>query len=391
MSYSRLSRGTSGLVYLRVKIIVPQTLLQASGSIDHQFPPFFCNKEVSIEQLTQNMQRLGNELRKSKKSKLLLSTLEADGIVVISPLLQYYLSRGYEVVKIYEAIQLTGKYAFTRLGEDIYRLRREAEANDTLKLRANTYKLAANSCYGKTVEQKRNHRTVTFEDFQRTQKKINNRYCANIEEIDDNAYEVTCVKRKILMNSPKIIGVFILGYAKLWLLQFAHMISNFLEDKDFNFMLTDTDSLMIELSSEKGDLDSLVKPNKKKEWLATKWNFFPKDTSVAKRPGLFKVEFCGTACVALSPKCYIIIDQSADGDVISQKVSHKGCSKRTNKLRFDQYKNVLFNRVEHIGENRGFKRTSDGKVYQYCQKKVALTPFYMKRLVCDDWIHTNTD
>ncbi len=258
---------------LRVKIRVPTG--EDEETIHHQFPPFFCNKEVTAEMLSPQMQQLGNRLHKTQKARMLVSCLEADEFMVISPLLKYYLDCGFVVDQIYEAIQCTPKLPFHSLGEDIYRQRRLAEQDDSLKLKADSIKLAGNSAYGKCIEQKKNHRQVRFLNTADANKHTTKYNCTGIIALDVDTYEVSSHKTQIQMDTPKIVGAFILGYAKLHMLQFAHLIARYLEDCDFAFMGMDTDSLIVELPTPNGDLDSLVKPALRKSWRQEKSNFFP--------------------------------------------------------------------------------------------------------------------
>ena len=105
-----------------------------------------------------------------------------------------------------------------------------------------------------------------------------------------------------------------------------------------------------------------------------------------RRHGIFKIEFLGTRIVALSAKTYCAQDQVSG----TTKAASKGISKRMNNLNFEQYHDALSNCEEKIGENRGFKRTKEGEVYMYKQKKVALSPYYIKRLVDENMIDTKT-
>ena len=376
---------------LRVQIQVPNHLLGTDeNSIFHQFPPFFLNDTVKIDMLPENVQRIAKQF-KVKERRLLLSCLEADRFVVISPLLKYYLDLGFIVSKIYEACQFLPKIVFKTLGEEIYHLRLKAESDNSLKLKAETIKLAANACYGKTVEQVKRHRDVHFIPSSDCLKSAQEPRFCNYDEVTEHVFEVIMKKKRLYMKSPKIIGVFILGYAKMHLLQFAYTIGKFVADRDFAYMLTDTDSLMVALSIPKGDIDGLIKPNLRSEWFSTARNmFFPENESPAlmRKFGLFKTEFCGTGCVALNSKTYIVIDKDDDNEIVDQKVSHKGVSKRLNQLMFQDYLSVLQNEETVSSVNTGFKRNADGRVFQYETKKNALSPLYMKRIVLDDNVHT---
>ena len=168
------------------------------------------------------------------------------------------------------------------------------------------------------------------------------------------------------------------------MLKFAYTIGEFVADSDFAFTHMDTDSLGIELAGP--DLDGLIIPHKREQWLAIRDTIFPKNDSFNRWPGLFKVEFEGTGIVALTAKTYI----AENSENSSMKLSHKGASKTTNSFTMSDYLSALFDDEEVQATNRGFKRTMDGRVLQYSQNKVGLTPYYVKRTVMDDKINTKT-
>ena len=211
----------------------------------------------------------------------------------------------------------------------------------------------------------------------------------NFDILSDEVTEIARFKTWCREDIPRTLAVFILGYAKLQLLKFAYALMDFCCDSDWSPIVIDTDSLCIEMSVASGNVDDIIKDRLKSEWDKVRHNYFPSsdDHAEQKRHGIFKVEFEGTHIVALSAKSYCVKNENTE----SSKIASKGISKRLNNLNFELFKKVLFEEHEHIGENRGFKRTKDGKVFLYRQKKVAVSPYYIKRLVDDDnMIETST-
>lgn len=207
------------------------------------------------------------------------------------------------------------------------------------------------------------------------------------ELLGEDLAEVSENPALVFDDTPKVIGVFIVGYAKLQLLRFAYMLMDFCDEKDWSPVLCDTDSLCLELSVANGDLDAIIRPDKWEEWLKVRSQFLPSNLEVReqRRHGIFKVETLGDAVVALSAKSYAI--RMPGGGV---KTAAKGISKRLNDLSYQEYADVLNNSTEKSGVNRGFRRTPQGELYQYRQEKVALSSFYAKRLVADDNVNTRT-
>jgi len=85
--------------------------------------------------------------------------------------------------------------------------------------------------------------------------------------------------------------------------------------------------------------------------------------------------------VGLNSKSYYV-----QGDGGKSKHSAKGCQKRS-RLNLDNYKKVLETSEPCQVENMGF-RSYRGRVFTYKQTKLGLTPFYVKRIVCEDGVST---
>lgn len=372
---------------LEVDINVPDSLKETYDV----FPPFFCHKDISAEILSPAMQEMIKKLDKPSKPGIrLVSALEAENFVIISPLLQFYLQRGFLVTRVHQAIEFTPQVAFLRLGEEIHSLRCAADQDPKLKIQAETVKLAGNSIYGKTCERKDRHTSISYVGKEEFTSKLESSRLKSFECIGEHeeVMEVQEYYRMIQEDTPRSIGAFILGYAKLQILRFAYMLMDFCDERDWSPILMDTDSLMLELSVPNGDIDAIIRPEKREEWAKVRKDFLPcsQELSEQKRHGIFKMEFLGDIVVALGAKCYSIHNK-ADGKT---KTAAKGISKRHNQLDIDVFKDVLMQNTELRGKNVGFRKTNTGGLFQYQQEKVALTSVYCKRYVCDDFINTKT-
>ena len=99
-----------------------------------------------------------------------------------------------------------------------------------------------------------------------------------------------------------------------------------------------------------------------------------------RKPGLFKVEWSGDGFVGLCSKTYYCFGAT-------DKYSTKGLSKRHNTINKDAFLEVLANRRNGSGKNRGF-RVNHSSVLTYVQERAALANFYAKRVVYADGVST---
>ena len=67
---------------------------------------------------------------------------------------------------------------------------------------------------------KEKHTTTSFCNLQKVSKKINDPYFKDLEELDDNSFEVTAGKHKIIMDTPIQICCAVYQLAKLRMLEF---------------------------------------------------------------------------------------------------------------------------------------------------------------------------
>ena len=158
---------------------------------------------------------------------------------------------------------------------------------------------------------KEKHITTSFCGLNKVSKRINDPHFKDLEELDDNRFEVMAGKHKIIMDTPIQIGCAVYQLAKLCMLEFYYdCIDKYVDHSDFAWMEMDTDSAYLALSTDK--LDDVIKPNMKNEFEQDKYNWFPNETTKELKaynkcmPGLFKVEFEGNSMYALCSKLYFV-------------------------------------------------------------------------------------
>ncbi len=228
---------------------------------------------------------------------------------------------------------------------------------------------------------------------------VNNRTFRRLVSLPNNLYEIQHAKAKIVHDIPSYLAFFVLNAAKLHLLRYHYdFVATYLQRNCWETCYVDTDSHYIACSA--GSLGEIVKPEMK-EALNDMLNneckhreefeaphFLPRTCCTAhatfdsKTPGVFHTEVTGSKFIGLCSKSYVV--QTCDNSI---KYSAKGCQKRHIQNVLDIFENVLQNSVAHGVTNKGF-RVHKNSVKTYEQRKRGFTPFYCKRVVQEDLIHT---
>lgn len=139
-------------------------------------------------------------------------------------------------------------------------------------------------------------------------------------------FELNLYKKKIKCDLPIQIGFFAFTYVKLCTLEFYyHYMDSYLDRWNSQYLEMDTDSAYMSLAGD--SLEELVKPEKKEEFTATKYQWFPRHDIPGNaafdkcKPGLFRVEWKGDGYAGLNSATHCC------WDVESNKASCKGISK----------------------------------------------------------------
>jgi len=346
----------------------------------NEFPLIFKNIEIKYNHLTENMKKLQTE---NFSTKTLISSFYGKKILLYTPLLKFYLRQGLIITKIYQIFKTGCDTPFKNYVQEICNARREGDKDKNKAIIAETMKLLGNSSFGRCILDKTKfNKTFYTNDETKIMKNIYDPYFKDINEIN-NSCEIIKNHKKIHMDTPIHIGKAIFDLAKLRMLEFVYdFLHEYVDYNDYQFIEMDTDSLYMSISAEK--FDDIIKPEKKEQYEREKHKWFVFDDYSKRTPCLFKEEFIGDGMIALNSKCYICYDEKTD----KIKLSSKGVSK-SNKLTFEDYKKVLFNKKNKKVINRGF-RTKDNQIQSYESRKVGLTPFYCKRVLLDDGITTTT-
>ena len=387
--------------FVKVDIHVPEHLIAKFS----EFPPLFKNVEIKLEDIGDHMRAFCESIgRKSGVKRSLISSMHAEGIILLTPLLKWYLEQGLEVTRVYYIISYNGKECFNWFTKSVCADRLAADLGGAeLKMKGEASKLMGNAGYGHTMMNKAKHTQTSFAKEKNLQNHTKNPLMKNYDELNENVYEVEKAKRKVVHDMPLQIGLAVYSYAKLRMLEFWKMLNDNLVNDFYQFMEMDTDSLYIALARD--TLDECVKPERRAEWKDVKEKWFPSEDTKTRikfrgqwitwkqydyrTPGKFKLEYDGVGMGCLNSKTYIIwgqVDKKTGLD--KPKCSSKGSQQKRNSLTKEDFENVVTTQEPHNVENSGFVRDKNDVINTYTQTKKGLTYFYPKREVLADGVST---
>ena len=378
-----------------------------------EFPPIFKNTQINRTDIGRFMASYCEKNNVLKKpSRMLISSFYADKILLITPLLKYYLELGLNVTKIHTVIEFPDHQpCFQEFADKCSDARRLGDKSEDNSIISSTFKLLGNSAYGRVCMNKAKQTKTMYADAAFATHLINSHLFKKCSKIDDDLYEIEQQKNKHHFNLPLHLGIFTYQYAKKRMLEWHYQFMQyFLSPESYQLVQMDTDSSYFGISEE--TLEDAIKPELKREFYETYHQWFPSPacdqhreqfvtaklnkqpwsptdccaaefTYTKRSPGLFKFEFHGDGIVALCSKTYICFGER------ETKLSCKGIQKKRNrdKLTRAAYLHVLNTQRPGYGINKGF-RAINGKVYTYQQIRHGLSYLYCKREVLDDGVTT---
>ena len=367
---------------LEIDISVPNELKHKFS----EMPPIFKNVNISREDIGEHMQQyaIDHDIM-SQPRRSLIGSLFGEKIMVITPLLKWYLAHGLVVTKIYQVVEYTPSRCFRAFGDAVSDARRAGDVDPSKKIIADTNKLDGNSSYGKTVTNKEKHTETVYCDTSRVTQYLVDPHFRKCNQLNDHIFEIEMSKKTICLDLPLQIGCFVYQYAKLRMLEFYFdFMDTFVDRRDFQYIETDTDSAYVALSAD--SLEEVIRPEMRERYQQEKHQWFPRDDTpehVAydkRKQGHFKEEFSGDGVIALCSKTYYCFGHD-------HKFSCKGINKRLNNITKETYMDVLLSKKSGSGTNRGF-RSINNKMFTYIQDRVGFSYFYPKRKVLEDGIST---
>ena len=275
----RLVRTGEFFSVVEVDIEVPSHLTEKFS----EFAPLFVTCEIPMtkEVIGESMMKHVEEQRLSlKPRKQLVAGLKARQILLATPLLQWYLSKGLKVTKVYQAVEWNSQPCLKDFFDGVAQDRRKAVADPTLEAHATKQKLTANSAYGATLLNKMNFTHTYYMGENETLKHNDPRYRLS-SEIAEGLYEVQMAHKKVTHDIPKQLGFLVLQYAKLRMLEFYYdCLDYYMNRDDYELCQMDTDSIYFAIFSklpepglESHPLVPLVKPRRLEEFRSSLYNY----------------------------------------------------------------------------------------------------------------------
>ena len=188
-----------------------------------EITPIFKNTEVSLKDVGQHMQDYAKEHNiKDIPCRLLIGSYFGKKIGLSTPLLKWYLNHRLVITHIYNVVEYIPNAALNSFMMQVAQARLDRDRDNDKALTAETMKLIGNSSYGKLITNKEKHHNIVYVNESKIGIEIMDEHFYNLTELPDGYYEVEKTKQKINLDLPIHLGVFILNYAKLRMLEFYY-------------------------------------------------------------------------------------------------------------------------------------------------------------------------
>uniref|UniRef100_T1JU36 DNA-directed DNA polymerase n=1 Tax=Tetranychus urticae TaxID=32264 RepID=T1JU36_TETUR len=190
-----------------------------------------------------------------KSAKLTTNFYKKERYVVHYRTLKFYLTQGLKVTKVHRVVQFK-QSAWLAEYVEFCTLKRQAAKSD---FERDFWKLLVNSIYGKTIEDKRNHRNIVLalRDIE-AQRHLRKAQCKKFMILGEEKMLFWMQKMEVLMDKPIIVGFSILELAKLKMYEIHYNTFKPHYQENINLVYTDTDSLIYEIKTDdiRADLQS---------------------------------------------------------------------------------------------------------------------------------------
>ena len=229
------------------------------------FPPIFNNTVVSRDDIGSLMKQYAEKSNIMVQPKrMLISSSTLTNGTIITPLILFYLKLGQICKKIHRFVQYAPRKCFNNFVQSAVDARRQRDENPNTSVVAETMKLLANGSYGYQIMDRSRHTVTKYLTDEKTHSAINSKMLKRLNHKTDQLYEVELVKSEIEHREPIIVGIFILQYAKLRMLELYYNFSKKFCDTDkYEDFEMDTDSFYLALSEE--ILEDVILPKKRAE------------------------------------------------------------------------------------------------------------------------------
>ena len=142
--------------------------------------------------------------------------MKAKRLLLLSPLLKWYLDHGLTVAQVYQVIEFSPMSCFKQFHDKVSDARRAGDVHEDQSIIADTMKLIGNSGFGSMIMDQEKHQKVIYVRGDKDiQMKVNDPHFKKLTEFSEDFCEVEMSKSKQILNLPIQIGYSILQYAKL--------------------------------------------------------------------------------------------------------------------------------------------------------------------------------
>ena len=184
--------------------------------------PILKNVNVCSDNVGEFMQNYVKEHSvKDVPQCLLISSYFIKKIRLTTPLSEWYLNHGLVIRYIYIVIEYIPNAAFSSFPTHIAQHCLEGDSDKDKSLIAEMSELIGNSSYGRMIMNKEKHHDIVYADESEISTEIIDNLFQDMTELPDGYYKIEKTK-KVNLDLPIHIGVFILNYAKFQMLKFCY-------------------------------------------------------------------------------------------------------------------------------------------------------------------------
>ena len=156
--------------------------------------------------------------------------------------------------RVHFFIQFQSEQCFEKFVNEVVEARRQGDLNADSAVCANFEKLVDNSAYGNQIMDRSKHTRTKYVVGSYVNTLVNDKMLRKFNDLPNELYEFELGKSKVEHKELIIVGVFILRYAKVVMLELVYDFSDPFCDLDkYEFIKMDTDSLYLSIyGSDRG-------------------------------------------------------------------------------------------------------------------------------------------
>ena len=163
-----------------------------------EMQPVFKNIRLTRNDLGPFMRRYAeeNDIMATPR-RMLVGNYRGDKILLVKPLLRWYLDHRLEVTRVFHFIEYDPIPCFQRFGDVVSTTRRYGDAQPHQAIITDTMKLLGHSGYGKTITNVDRHRDVKYCTEAAASTMVNERRFRQLDVVVDDAYEIEMNKKTV--------------------------------------------------------------------------------------------------------------------------------------------------------------------------------------------------